>query len=508
MKKYKQYCLHGGGIGRTVLCAILVVLLAGCSQPQDSAIRFGLSAAPVTLDPRYATDAVSQRINRLLYRRLVDFDEHYRMAPALADWQQLAPLHYRFALGPQGRNFHNGRRLSSGDVKATYDSVLNVSSGSPHRAPLTNIRKIEVIDDDTVDFHLHHADPLFPGKLVIGILPVGLIAAGHPFHHAPVGSGPMQFIGWPGEDQLIVERTGDRQLIKFITVQDPTVRVLKLLRGEIDLAQGDLPFELIKWLQEKRDVRVDKGRGDTFTYLGFNMRDPTLGQFNVRKAIAYAIDRDDIIKHVLGGAARRAGGLLIPDHWAGNPGLDGYAYDPEQARALLRTAGYDQKHPLQITYKTSNNPLRVRLATVLQYQLRQVGIGVDLRSYDWGTFYGDIKSGNFQMYSLSWVGLKMTDIFRYIFHSASIPPSGANRGYYQDATVDALIARAETATNLQEQAVLYRELQRYLHEQLPYIPLWYEDNVVARRADITGYTLSPDGNYDGLLMAKKSATSH
>jgi peptide/nickel transport system substrate-binding protein len=486
-----------------MLCIVLTMLFVGCTQPQDPAIRFGLSAAPVTLDPRYATEAVSQRINRLLYRRLMDFDEHYRMVPALAAWQQLAPTHYRFALGPEGRIFHNGSRLSAGDVKATYDSVLDVASGSPHRATLINIQKIEIIDDDTVEFHLYQADPQFPGKLVIGILPAGLITAGHPFHHAPVGSGPMQFIGWPGEDQLILERTTDRQLIKFMTVPDPTVRVLKLLRGEIDLVQGDLPFELIKWLQGKRTIRVDKGSGDTFTYLGFNMRDPVLGKLNVRKAIAHAIDRDDIIKHVLGGAARRAGGLLTPDHWAGNPELQGYAYDPDQARTLLRTAGYDQQHPLRITYKTSNNPLRVRLATVLQYQLRQVGIEVDLRSYDWGTFYGDIKSGNFQMYSLSWVGLKMTDIFRYIFHSTSLPPSGANRGYYQDATVDALIARAETATDLQEQAGLYRELQRYLHEQLPFIPLWYEDNVLARRADISGYTLSPDGNYDGLTLAQR-----
>ena len=503
MKTNKQYYLYGGITGRTVLGVVLIALLAGCTQPQDPAIRFGLSAAPVTLDPRYATDAVSQRINRLLYRRLVDFDEHYRMTPALADWQQLAPLHYRFTLRTQGRKFHNGSQLTAGDVKATYASVLDDAGGSPHRATLTNIREIEIIDDDMVDFHLHQVDPLFPGKLVIGILPAGLIAAGHQFNHAPVGSGPMKFVAWPGEDQLILERTTDQQLIKFITVPDPTVRVLKLLRGEIDLVQGDLPFELIKWLQEKRAIRVDEGRGDTFTYLGFNMRDPALGQLNVRKAIAYAIDRDDIIKHVLGGAARRAGGLLTPDHWAGNPELNGYAYNPEQARTLLKTAGYDQKHPLQIMYKTSNNPLRVRIATVLQYQLRQVGIEVDLRSYDWGTFYGDIKSGNFQMYSLSWVGLKMTDIFRYILHSTSIPPSGANRGYYQDATVDALIARAETATDLQEQAGLYRELQRYLLEQLPYVPLWYEDNVMARRVDLSGYTLSPDGNYDGLVRARR-----
>ncbi|MGH8119071.1 MAG: ABC transporter substrate-binding protein [Gammaproteobacteria bacterium] len=466
-------------------------------------IRFGFSAAPVTLDPRYATDAISQRINRLLYRRLVDFDEHYRVVPTLAVWQQFAPLHYRFTLGVQGRTFHTGKRLSAEDVKATYESVLDIAGGSPHRTTLTNIRKIEVIDADTVDFHLGRMDPLFPGKLVIGILPAALVNANHPFHHAPVGSGPLQFVNWENENRLVLERGSDHQMFEFITVQDPTVRVLKLLRGEIDLTQGDLPSELIKWLEEKPDIRVDKGRGDTFTYVGFNMRDPVLGQLHVRKAIAHALNRDDIIKYVLGGAARSAGGLLTPDHWAGNPELEGYDYDPEHARELLRTAGYNRNHPLRITWKTSNNPLRVRLATVLQYQLRQVGIEIDLRSYDWGTFYGDIKSGNFQVYSLSWVGLKVTDIFRYVFHSSSLPPAGANRGHFRNAAVDALIDKAEAATDAGEQTALYRELQRYLHEQLPFIPLWYEDNVLARRADISGYTLYPDGNYDGLIKVQR-----
>jgi peptide/nickel transport system substrate-binding protein len=107
------------------------------------------------------------------------------------------------------------------------------------------------------------------------------------------------------------------------------------------------------------------------------------------------------------------------------------------------------------------------------------------------------------MYSLSWVGLKIPDIFRYVFHSASIPPAGANRGRFIDATVDRLIEQAEGLSDLQAQAAIYHELQEYLHEQLPYIPLWYEDNILVRRKGINGYTLASDGNYDGLINVKK-----
>jgi peptide/nickel transport system substrate-binding protein len=196
--------------------------------------------------------------------------------------------------------------------------------------------------------------------------------------------------------------------------------------------------------------------------------------------------------------------MLPPGHWSTHAGLAGYNYAPEKAKELLAQAGYGPGNPLKLSYKTSNNPLRVRLATIIQYQLKQVGIDVYVQSYDWGTFYGDIKDGRFQMYSLSWVGLKMPDIFRYVFHSTSTPPDGANRGRYIDPVVDGLIETAEKDTSLEAQAEIYKELQAYLHQQLPYVPLWYEDNILARKKNISGYNLSTDGNYDGLMNIQRN----
>ncbi len=480
-----------------------MLLCVACTEQQHGSIRFGLSAAPVTLDPRFATDAMSDRINRLLYTRLVDFDDRFRPVPSLARWEQLDPLHYRFKLGNEGRSFHNGAYLIANDVKATYESLLDPANASPHRITISIIADIEVIDDDTVDFYLHKADPLFPGRLGVGILPDELISSGHSFNRRPVGSGPLKFVDWPSEGDVRLQRISDQQDIHFITVKDSTVRVLKLLRGELDLVQGDLPQELIRWLGNKPDVIVERGRGNTFAYLGFNLNDPETGRLAVRRAIAHALDRDAIISHVLGHTARKAGAIFPPEHWSGHPTLEGYVYEPDKSRDLLEQAGFDQTNSLHISYKTSNNPLRVRLATVIQYQLKQVGIKVELNSYDWGTFYGDIKSGRFQMYSLSWVGLKIPDIFRYVFHSESIPPAGATRGRFIDATVDSLIEQAESLSDLEAQSAVYRELQEYLHEQLPYIPLWYEDNILVRRKNIKGYILASDGNYDGLINVKR-----
>ncbi|MDT8384778.1 MAG: ABC transporter substrate-binding protein [Gammaproteobacteria bacterium] len=481
----------------------LLLLQAACAPVSDDTLRIGLASAPITLDPRFATDATSSRINRLLYARLVDFDDRQLPVPSLADWQVLTPTHYRFRLRDVGaREFHTGQRLTAGDVKATYDAVLDPATASPHRATLAMIRRIEVVDADTIDFHLSKADLLFPGYLVIGILPAVQMTAGHPFNQQPIGSGPFRFVAWPEEGRLQLLRRSDQQRLSFIQVSDATVRVLKLLRGEVDMLQNDLSPELVGYLQKRQGIEVSRARGSNFTYLGFNLEDGVTGEADVRRAIAMAIDRRSVIRYVMGDAASPASALLPPSHWAGNPQLAAIPYDPDAARALLARHGYSPQRPLKISYKTSTNAFRVRLATVLQSQLKAVGIDMDLRTYDWGTFYGDIKAGNFQMFSLSWVGIKTPDIFRYAFHSDAMPPNGANRGRFRDQAVDRLIEVAADADTLDAQAAAYRQLQQRLLETLPYVPLWYEDHVFVARKGITDYALSLDGNYDGLLTVR------
>ena len=490
-------------LGFVVVLLVAGLSLLGCSKPADNTLRFGLSSAPINLDPRFSTDAASSRINRLLYQRLVDFDGAYRAVPALAQWQAIKPTHYRFQLGNQSSTFHDGTALTAVDIKATYDSILDPDTASPHRAGFNMIDSIQVVDEKAIDFHLNKADPLFPGRLVIGIMPAKLLAAEHGFNRQPVGSGPFTFLDWPEEGRLQLQRRNDGQGLEFIEVKNPTVRVLKLLRGEIDMLQNDLPSELVSYLAEQDEIKLHKGRGSNFTYLGFNLQDEDTGKLKLRRAIAFALDREAIIDYVMGDAATPASALLPPDHWAGNAQLPLYEHDPAKARVLLKEAGYIGGKRPSLVYKTSSDPFRIRLATVIQQQLSEVGIDVELRSYDWGTFYGDIKAGRFQMFSLSWVGIKTPDIFRYVFHSESVPPNGANRGRFFDSLADSLIDTAEAAPELSQQAKHYAQLQAHLLEQLPYVPLWYEDHLFAARKGISGYTLARDGNYDGVINVRR-----
>jgi len=488
-----------------LLILMILLFLMGCSDPPpDNTLRFGLANIPANLDPRFATDATSARLNRLLYSRLVDFDDAARPIPSLATWEQISPTHYRFFLQPTRQIFHHGHTLTANDVKATYDFILNPDNVSPHRSSLTLISNIQTPTDDIIDFHLNKPDQLFPSYLVIGILPANLIHRHHPFHEHPIGNGPFTFVSRSHDTHWRLMRQVDNQYVEFLRIPDPTVRILKLLAGEIDMMQNDLPPELTNFLEQNDELHIQRRQGATFSYLGFNLQDPVVGQHRVRQAIAHAIDRTSIIHHLLHDTAFPANALFPPEHWVGNTTLSGYEYNPQRARILLKQAGYDDTHPARITYKTSTDPIRLRLATIVQDQLAQVGIKTSIQSHDWGTFYGDIKTGRFQMYSLSWVGLKTPDIFRYVFHSDSIPPHGANRGRLIDARTDHLIEQAQATQDLEEKSKIYRRLQSHLLHALPYVPLWFEEHVFIARRHIHGYVLSADGNYDGLLTVTRS----
>ena len=484
------------------------LVLSGCSpKPDSDTIRMGVAQAPTNLDPRHATDATSARMNRLLYSRLVDFGPDATAIPALATWVQQSPIQYVFTLKEPRPTFHNGDPLTSRDIKATYESVLHPEEASPHRGVLQMIDRMETPSDTEIIFFLKRTDPFFPSYLVIGILPANLIANRHSFTAYPIGSGPFRFLDRPDETRVRLVRQQDGQQVEFVRIPDPTVRALKLLAGEIHLLQNDLPPELVTYLAGHPALRLQQSQGSNFAYLGFNHHDPLAGDLRIRQAIAHAINRQDIIRYIFQNRAREAQALFPPDHWAGPAALVGYTFDPDRARALLRKAGFTGSHRPTLLYKTSTDPFRLRLATILQDQLSQVGIDVVIQSHDWGTFYGDIKAGRFQMYSLAWVGVKTPDIFRYAFHSQSIPPAGANRGWFASAEADRLIDQAETALSNREQQALYRALQAHFLETLPYVPLWFEDHICFFSTEITGYHLEPDGNFDGLLdVHRKSST--
>ena len=493
---------------RTVLfkyiaAALLILGAAACSERGQGrdAIRIGLPVAPATLDPRFATDAVSYRLVRLLHRALVDFDLAATPVADLARWEQRSSTHYRFFIN-ENASFNDGRTITADDVVATYHSVLDPARASPHKASLVNIRSMSVVDPKTVDFHLERPDLLFPGTLVIGVMSSEDAGAERSRYDMRRTSGRFEHLDTRTGGMILMRRRADGARFEFHTVKDATVRALKIVNGELDIIQGNIPPALFNWLSSQSGVNARHVDGATFSYLGFNLEGGPTSDHAVRRAIGHAIDRDAIIEYIFRGYARRANAIFPPEHWAGVGDLNALVYDPERARELLAEAGYGDGE-ISLYYKTSSDHFRLSIATVLKSQLKNVGINLDIQSLDWGTFYGDVKNGRFQVYSLSWVGLRLPDIFRHAFHSDALPPVGANRGRYRQVETDRLIEAAEQTASMEERVRLYHALQERLLYDLPYLPLWFEDQLLVSREEIVGYSTDLHGNFDELAFTSK-----
>lgn len=480
--------------------------LVGCSPytPEDNPkhIRMGVPDVSPHLDPRFATDAFSMRICRLIYPALVDFDQSSLPTPWLANhWVWKSPTQLWIGL-KSDISFHHGKCLQPEDVVATYRSILDNRTASPLKGSLRHLVSIEA-QENGVLFTWQKADQLALFRLTAPILPADLLAQQHDFHHAPIGTGSCRFVRLT--DQHLQLQRSDESLLSFIGVKDATVRLLKVVRGELDIVQNDLSPELIQHARSRNQLSVQSRLGSSFSYLGINFKDPHLAKHEVRLAIASAIDRQKLVTTLLHQLATPSDGLFTPDHWCGLPtDTLGIGFNPDHARQLLAQAGYTTQNPLRLTFKTSTDSTRLRLATVYQDMLKAVGIELTVASQDFGSFYHDIRQGHFQLYGLSWVGVKSPEIFEYAFASYSTPPTGANRGFYHDAQTDQLIDQALAETQLPNMADKYRQLQKHLLHQLPMIPLWHDHQVVVARQSAKGYLLAEDGRYDGLLQVSKT----
>jgi peptide/nickel transport system substrate-binding protein len=293
--------------------------------------------------------------------------------------------------------------------------------------------------------------------------------------------------------------------VRFAVIPDPTTRALELRKGSADVAINAMATDTVLTLEKEPELQVLRAPGTIVTYLAFNLRDPILKDVRVRQAIAFAIDRAPMINYLWRNSARPAASILPPESWAYDDDVQKYNYDPEHARQLLDAAGYPVINGVRfhMTMKTATEETGRLVAAVLQQQLRAVGIALDIRSFEFATFYSDVTHGEFQFYSLRWVGgNEDPDIFELVFDSNRFPPKGSNRGFYSNPRVDELIREGRRELDQNKRKQIYAELQQTLAKDLPYINLWYLDNVLVARKRVKNITIDPAGSYDFLRTAE------
>ncbi|GAC1433103.1 MAG: ABC transporter substrate-binding protein [Terriglobales bacterium] len=495
--------------------ALLGLTLSCAAKPAPDTLVMIIESSPTNLDPRVGIDAVSERIDDLMFDDLLTRDEHLNVQPGLASsWEIPDARTYIFRLR-HGVKFHDGKPLQSRDVKWTFDSLLQGKIRSTKAAAYRLVDYIDVPDDYTVIFHLKEPFATLLWNVsgpAIGIVPYG---TGDEMSGHPIGSGAFRFVAAEQDKQLLVERNDDYWGVKpklarvrFAVVPDATTRALELRKGSADIATNALTPDMVLALRRDSDLQLLQGPGTILAYMAFNVRDPILKDARVRRAIACAINRGPMIHYLWRDFARPADSVLPPESWAYSARGTDSGFDPERARRLLDEAGYPSVNGVRfhLEMKSSTEESTRLMAAVLQQQLREVGIVLDIRTFEFATFFSDVTRGAFQMYSLRWIGgNEDPDIFEYVFHSSKFPPHGANRSYYSNPRVDLLVdqARQELDHNLRRQK--YAEIQRILAEDSPSINLWYLDNLLVHTKRVRNLSLSPSGNYDFLRTAELAA---
>ncbi len=491
---------------------LVILVLFSCQStvktPPDTLV-VGLEAAPLTLDPRLVSDATSSKISSLLHNGLFRLNERLEIVPDLVDeFKFLPPTKYRIRI-LSGVLFHDGSELTANDVQYTLASTREPSLASPFRGVMEEVKEIRVVDPLTLEITLQKPLSPFLSTLTMGIIPENAT-------DPAVGTGPFQLESFKPSEGATLRRnekyfgvTPKISKVFFKVVPDDNLRLLELKNHRIDLLQNNVSPQLLTALKTQKDLAMVATEGINFTYLGFNLHQPPLDKPEVRKAIAHALDLPAIIEYRMAKMAHRATGLLAPVHWAYDPEVRNYRYDPAQARQLLDQAGLPDpdgggpRSRFQLTYKTSTKRDRIGLARLISRYLKDVGIEIRILPYEWGTLFHDINAGNFEIYSLTWVGVTEPDIYHYAFHSSQKPPVGANRGGYENLTVDKLTEEGRRTYDQEPRKEIYSAVQKMLAEDLPIIPLWYEENFAVFSRSVKGVRVRPNASFDWATEVSK-----
>jgi len=489
---------------------ILIPMESGCSRAHKQGEMVAILEKRVTtFDPRVSSDSADERMRQLMFNGLTRKDEKFDPVPDLAEKYEVSPDYqtFTFYLRPNIK-FHNGHTLSAADVKYTFSTMMSPGFKSSKRAELErDITSIETDAANPLKVTFKCGGPC--SGLPNAILPVGIIPEGTSDQQAkrPIGTGPFKFESY-SEDQEVV-MTGFNEYfdgapgitrLAVRIIPDNSTRESELLKGSADLAiNADFDPVTVETLRKATGIKVEMTDGTNITHLGVNLQDPILKDRRVRQALAYAMDREAIIRDVLRGQATPARSILPPSQWAYEPNVTVYNHDPDRARRLLTEAG---KSNLKLSLKTSPLSISRKIGEALQEQMRRVGVDLELQSLERQKLTEDMLQGNFQLYLNILVGGNQSpDIFKLVYSSKSIPPNGQNRSRYINPQLDKLLDEAETAPK-ERRKEIFSQVQKILADDLPQIYLWYPATIVVFRDRISNVKVDPSADWSVIRKMK------
>ena len=481
-----------------------------------------LSAEPATLNPITATDAYASNINNYIYESLLKRDEKsLELVPVLAESWDIADDHlqYTFHLKKNIR-WQDGHPFTAGDILFSFERIKDPKVDAAHlRNYYQDIERLEALDDHTVRYH--YRIPYFKALEFCGgipIVPAHLFKDTdnfnqHPIGRQPVGTGPYRLMHWDTGKEIVLTRNEDywgekphlnRIVFKIIT--DSTVALQVLKQGGLDL-MGLRPIQWVRQTQTKRfeeNFQKLKYFLPSYSYIGWNMRRPLFADRRVRQAMTMLMDRDMILKKVLFGLGTVINGTFYINSPEYDHNLKPYPFDPKAAVALLKDAGWEDRNgdgvlerdgvPFAFEFLISaGSKFGEQIATILQENLKGVGIKMEIRKLEWAVFVQRVDEHNFDACTMGWSLGWDTDPYQ-LWHSSQAD-KGSNFVGFRSEEADRLIEAARQEFDPHKRRLLFNRFSEILHEEQPYTFLFTTDALVAvarRFQNVDGLPHGPD----------------
>ena len=487
---------------------------AGGSTESASRLVIGVQQEPEVLTDIIHNTSVTVMISTLVFSRFVRWTPDGQLIPDLITE---VPTHENGRISDDGRTihytlrsnarWHDGHPVTSADVRFTWRLIMNPDVNAEFRDGWDTIASMDTPDDTTVIVHLRRAMPAFVSTTFYeeSVLPRHILEpyAGRtfhtaPFHRMPVGSGPYRVDQWVAGSHMVLRANpayyGGRPGVQTIVIRfvpDEQSLLAMIQNHEIDW-YDNASVQFLPQLERIPGIRIHRTPLLMYEHIDLNTENPILSDRRVRRALALATNRDEIVSSVYGGVVTPAFTVDPPGSGFFNANAArGNRYDPRRSRRLLRASGWVdedgdgivEKNGRELTlYITtpSGNANRMRTELLLRDQYRRIGVDLRIRNYSstvlFGTFEDDgmLRTGNYELILFAWLSNPDPGDNLAIYSSDAIPPRGQNVTRIRNAELTRLLKAGATETDERRRIEIYRRVSEILVEEAPTIPLfWY-----------------------------------
>lgn len=511
-------------VGTYTLLAIFslsVLSTSGCARKKNKtdALVFAKAKDAVTLDPGDITESESSGVSQNIFETLVRYkDESTEVEPALAESWDTSPdgLVWTFKLR-KGIKFHDGTDFNSDAVKFNYDRQMDTKN--PYRFNgkfeywhlfFGNVKEIIAKDTNTIQFRLGAKDPVFLANLALfnmGIAsPESIKKYGKDIFKNPVGTGPFSFGSWTQNERILLRSNPNywgpvpkiKKLI-FKPVADNSVRLLELEKGSIQGMDSISPDNLER-VEKNPNLKVLSQDGLNVSYVAFNTQKPPLDNVKVRMAINHAVNKQELLNafYFKGKVAKVAKNPMPPTQWGYDESTKPITYDLEKAKQLIKESGADLSRTLELYAPPPRSYMAQpqKVAESIQADLKEIGIKTKIVTYELGTYFNKISSGDHDMCIMGWIGDNGDpDNFLYVFFSSNntVKGSASNYAFYKNAEMDKLLNDAKLELNKEKRVEMYHKAQEIYQKDVPWMTLFHTKQLAAFRSNVMGYKLHPVG---------------